>query len=191
VNPKTGQPRFTIRARNGFQLIENKSASVCCLPIVSENRQFDIRQEDIHTPGGNKPWRLVVNAMDDPTWCWSRNQVSSCHALCFLPDSGETVLLINPDTKHRSGKLVAVVIDKDGKEYENVSVEGATGKMRRIGNQIAVEGRNEHGPTVSLFQEGWTTHHLVGSFDRLALLYDNSIAGWHYGNGVTSIQHYV
>ncbi|MBI4438135.1 hypothetical protein HY631_04255 [Candidatus Uhrbacteria bacterium] len=191
VNPKTGVPRFVMRSRNEFRLIENNSASACGLPIISENKMFSVRQENIPTPGGDKPWRLVVEAMDDPAWHWSRNQVSSLRGICFLPESGDTVLLINRDTNHKSDGLEVVVIDRHGKEGDRQRIEGATGKMRRIGNQIAVEGRDEHGKTLSLFQEGWVTHPLVGSFDRLVALSDNTIAGWHYSNGVISVQHYV
>ncbi len=170
-------------------------------PFTSEGRLFHTEETCAQVFGNAKPWSLMVESCDEHAWSWNRTRsnvgepTATLRALCFLPDSGETALLLDPNAKREDARFEVVFVDKYGKERANECVENVTGKMRRIGDRIAVEGRDAHGPTVSLFragsEKGRTMHPLVGAFDRLTALDDGSVAGWHYANGVVSLQRYV
>lgn len=159
---------------------------------LSEGRLYVTRMHDLLTPGGDKPWVIEVHSIEDKEWTWYRDHVSALRGICYLPASGHTVLLVDPNTKFKADRLDVVMIDKDGKEFLTERVDGATGKMRRVGNVVIVEGKDEHGMTLSTFDAGGNMGPipLVGKFDRLSALANDKVVGWQYAEGIISVQQY-
>ncbi len=165
-------------------------------PVYREDRHFTYGLETIKMPGGQKPWRLSLQD-EARRWCWKGDRISALRALCVLPESGHTCLLVDPNTKHSGADLELVVLDMDGQCVDGLHerMEGATGRMRRLGNVIVIEGADKHGPNVRFYKNpGYNEilwrEPLVGKFERLTALDGGLIAGWHFADGVLSIVHY-
>lgn len=159
-------------------------------PVISEGRLYFTQQRDFRMPGGIRPWQIEVRSVEEKGWVWYRDHVSALRGICYIPDGKHTVLLVDPNTKHRGDRLEAVTLDENGKEISTERIDGATGNMRRVGTVVIVEGRDEHGMTVSVTDGcSWMTYPLVGKFDRLSEMRDG-LVGWHYAEDVFSVQRY-